>query len=118
MWRERYDEEKLNEIQKTIGSYWFSSLYQGTPTPAEGKIFKRSLFRYYEEDENYYILKTDTLSKRVEKNSCSIFQTVDTAATEKETADYFVIATWAITPDRELLLLDIFRERIDTTKHN
>lgn len=118
LWRERYDEEKLNEIQKTIGSYWFSSLYQGTPTPAEGKIFKRSLFRYYEEDENYYILKTDTLSKRVEKNSCSIFQTVDTAATEKETSDYFVIATWAITPDRELLLLDIFRERIDTTKHN
>lgn len=118
LWKERYSEERLYEIQKTIGSYWFSALYQGTPTPAEGKIFKRSLFRYYEEDENSFILKTDTVSKRLEKNRCSIFQTVDTAATEKETADYFVIATWAVTPDRELLLLDIFRERIDTTKHN
>ena len=118
LWPERYDEQKLREIQNTIGSYWFSALYQGSPTPAEGKIFKRSLFRYYEEDENYYILKTNTISKRVEKSRCSIFQTVDTAATEKETSDYFVIATWAITPDRELLLLDIFRERINTTKHN
>jgi len=118
LWPERYDEQKLREIQKTIGSYWFSALYQGRPTPAEGKIFKRSLFRYYEEDENYYILKTDTVSKRVEKSKCSVFQTVDTAATEKQTSDYFVIATWGITPDRELVLLDIFRERIDTTKHN
>jgi predicted phage terminase large subunit-like protein len=51
------------------------------------------------------------------KEDCLIFQTVDTAATEKTHSDYFVIGTWAMTPDRELLLLDIFREKAETTKH-
>lgn len=118
LWKERYDEKDLNEILETSGSYWFSSLYQGKPTPAEGKIFKRSLFRYYEEENNYYVLKKGDVSKRVEKSRCKIFQTVDTAATEEKTSNYFVIMTWGITPEKELLLLDIFREKIETTKHN
>ena len=118
---ERYNETAIQEIQKTIGGYWFSALYQQRPSPAEGKIFKRSWFRYFtieiHEKEKYYLLHTETGVKRIESNKCSIFQTCDPAATESEQSDYFVLSTWAMTPEKDLLLLDVFRERAETTKH-
>ncbi len=36
---------KLAEIQRQLGSYNFSALYQQRPTPAEGGIFKREWFK-------------------------------------------------------------------------
>lgn len=38
---ERYDSEALNKIQKSIGNRFFVSLYQGSPTVQEGRIFRR-----------------------------------------------------------------------------
>ncbi len=118
---ERYDKYALEEKKKAIGSYYFSALYQQRPSPAEGKLFKRSYFRYFtietQGNEKYYLLHTDTGIKRVDVNRCSIFQTCDPAATEKEQSDYFVLSTWAVTPERDLLLLDVFREKAETTKH-
>jgi predicted phage terminase large subunit-like protein len=118
---ERYNAEAIKKIERNIGSYWFSALYKGRPSPAEGKLFKRSYFRYftieYQGTVKYYLLHTDTDTKRIEADKCSIFQTCDPAATEKEQSDYFVLSTWAVTPEKDLLLLDIFREKAETTKH-
>ena len=44
--------------------------------------------------------------------SCWNFVTVDPAASEKETADYTAIITFAVTPKRDLLILDVVRERL------
>lgn len=41
LWPERFDEERLDIISKTLGSYQFSALYQQSPTPEEGGMFKR-----------------------------------------------------------------------------
>ena len=41
---ERFDETKLEEIQRQLGGYAFSALYQQRPTPAGGGIFKRAWF--------------------------------------------------------------------------
>jgi predicted phage terminase large subunit-like protein len=41
---ERYPEERLKKIRTRIGPYWWASLYQQRPTPAEGAAFKRSWF--------------------------------------------------------------------------
>ena len=41
---DRFDENKLADIQRQLGSYSFSALYQQRPTPAEGGIFKRAWF--------------------------------------------------------------------------
>jgi predicted phage terminase large subunit-like protein len=41
---DRFDETKLADIQRQLGSYNFAALYQQHPTPAEGGIFKRAWF--------------------------------------------------------------------------
>ena len=47
------------------------------------------------------------------KSWCYHLATIDPALSEKETADYTVLAHWAVTPDRELLLLDVERQRFE-----
>ena len=42
---QRYDEARLAEIKRQLGSYSFSALYQQRPTPADGGIFKREWFK-------------------------------------------------------------------------
>ncbi len=41
LWPERYPAERLVEIRKALGEYWFSALYQGRPTPRSGGMFQR-----------------------------------------------------------------------------
>jgi predicted phage terminase large subunit-like protein len=41
---DRFDEAKLADIQRQLGTYAFSALYQQRPAPAEGGIFKRAWF--------------------------------------------------------------------------
>jgi len=44
LWPERYPLDRLREIQRTLGSYQWSALYQQRPTPPEGGKFKREWF--------------------------------------------------------------------------
>ncbi|HEX5269600.1 MAG TPA: phage terminase large subunit [Gemmataceae bacterium] len=45
-------------------------------------------------------------------SACWNCVTVDPAATEKETSDYTVVATFAVTPRSDLLVLDVVRKRL------
>lgn len=45
LWPARYPRERLEEIRKAIGSYWFSALYQGRPQPQGGGFFR---YAWYE----------------------------------------------------------------------
>ena len=42
---ERYPEERLKQIRRRIGPYWWAALYQQRPTPAEGAAFKREWYQ-------------------------------------------------------------------------
>ncbi len=117
LWPEQYDGEALKATRASVGSYVFAALYQQRPAPAEGALFKRSHFRYFRREGTEYVLLHPEGARRVPVDSCWRFQTVDPAATEKEQSDWFVCATWAVTPEKDLLLLDVFRERAETTKH-
>lgn len=121
LWAERFPLEEVLEIKKDLGSYLFSALYQQTPRAGDGYLFKRSWFRYFHEEElegiKYYILHGPDSEKRIAASECMIFQMVDAAATENEKSDYFVASTWAVSPEKDLILLDVFRERAETTKH-
>jgi predicted phage terminase large subunit-like protein len=51
---ERYDVPALNRIREVEGSYGFSGLFQQRPAPAEGGIFKRIWWRFWEPaDRNF-----------------------------------------------------------------
>lgn len=77
---------------------------------ANGDIFKREWFRYYFESPNDPGVY-DLDGRFVNLADCFTFGTVDLAISEKTTADYTVIAAWALTPDSQLILLDLRRDR-------
>jgi predicted phage terminase large subunit-like protein len=42
---ERYNKQRLLEIKQEIGEYWFNALYQQSPLPPTGGMFKREDFK-------------------------------------------------------------------------
>ncbi|NPV54526.1 MAG: phage terminase large subunit [Firmicutes bacterium] len=117
LWPERYGKEELEALRASQGSYLFSAIYQQTPRRAEGNMFRREWFRYFRDEDDFYVLLKPSGEHRVKKADCWFFQTVDPAATEKETSDYFACGSWIVTPEADLLLYDMFRERLETPKH-
>lgn len=102
------------KLAQLRSAYVFSSIYQQRPTAAEGGIFKRDDWRYWE------LLDGDRL--RLEANvyglaDCARFVTIDLATSTKTSADYTVAAAWAITPDGDLVLLDRRRDRVPELDH-
>ena len=109
LWPERYDEGWCEEKKSELGSRSWESLYQGHPRPADGNLFRQSMFRRYKVSESCYLVGDKVYDKAV----CKIFQTCDVAGSRKTSADYFVLGTFALCPNGELLLLEIFRERLE-----
>ena len=102
--------EQLEVIKKRSGEYFWNSLYQQRPSPIDGGLFKRSWIKHWTKEGDLYGLEGRGL---VSESECYKVTTVDLAASLRETADYTVISTWAVTPNRDLLLLDVIRERLD-----
>lgn len=114
LWPGRYPLSELEATKTTLGSYLWSALYQQHPRPAEGNKFKRAWFRYFEISGNQVFLHVpDGESKRFLLDRCWCFQTCDPAGSTKTSADYFVLATWLVTPHRDLLLRDVIRMRLE-----
>ena len=47
LWPNKYDEKRLHSIKFTIGTRYYTSLYQQRPSPEEGAIIKRDWFEFY-----------------------------------------------------------------------
>lgn len=99
----------LRATRRTIGEYWWSAQYQQRPSPAGGGVFKREWFRTFDTLGDAYRLGEIVTPKSV----CRRFCTVDLAVSTSTRADYTVIATWAVTPTKDLLLIDLVRDRFE-----
>lgn len=113
LWPERYDLAALESIRRGTTAYYWASQYQQRPAPDEGAIFKRKHFRYWHKVDGFYTLETDAGPKRYPTYDVKVFQVADTAMKEKTTDDFTAVVTVGLTPDRELLVLDVFRERLE-----
>lgn len=49
LWEDRYNRESLNGIKRTLGSYYFSALYQQEPIPDGGEFFQRDTLQIVEQ---------------------------------------------------------------------
>lgn len=112
LWPDRFNEAQVERIKAALGSYHFSALYQGSPSPEGGGLFKRTWFRYYKKVDDFLRLDGRTFLLR----HCRCFGTCDLAFSVKTSADWTCICSWAVTPDCDLILLDIHRERMTGDK--
>lgn len=123
LWPARYSAERLLEIRATQDDpaagqvrHWFDALYQQRPVPAEGGLFKRDWFRYWAPGGSggrYRLEQPGGGTKVVLASDCRRFGVVDLAFSTKTSADYTVITAWAVTPDSDLVLLDVVRARME-----
>ncbi len=87
LWPERYGPEEVADLKRDLGAYGYSGQYQQRPTPAEGGIFKRAWWRFYD-------------PKLIEQNIAEalkltrLYTTWDTALKEKTSSDYTVGIAW------------------------
>lgn len=119
LWRSRFNEERLHQARIAAGPYWWAALYQQRPAPEEGGTFKRHWFQSYRPspDGTVYILQTQNGQKFVPVEDCWNFATMDLAASLKESADFTVLSTFAVTPQKDLLLLDVTRGHFEGPDH-
>lgn len=122
LWPARFPRDAMLKRMRKAGGYLAAAEYQQNPSAPEGNIFRRAWFRYFriEHDgiETYYVLFEGARRVgRFRAADCWRFQTCDPAATSKDIADWFVLSTWAVTPNKDLLLLDVYRDHVETTNH-
>jgi predicted phage terminase large subunit-like protein len=120
LWPKFFDNEWMGQTKRAMGTYWFTAMYQQRPAPADGMLFKRQNFRYFQKHDVTDPTKGQLVT--IHKDSGPLifdtaygtkFTTVDVAASEKEQADYTVAATWVKTVDNDLLLWDLERVQFD-----
>ena len=118
-----YDpQEELEIAKEEIGSYLYSQEYEAKFVEFTGGIFKEEWIKTFEKRQitdlnraGYYETKLQyTLdNENVFDRDCTKFATVDLATSTKQSADYTVIACFALTPSNKLILIDLVRERIE-----
>lgn len=107
-----FTRERMLQIFADVGSYVANALYQQRPSAAGGTIFKRTHFRYFREETIYNQTYFIVGEKKYEKLKCWSFQTVDTANSEKTINDFFVVSTFYVTPENDLLWYDAYRTHV------
>lgn len=98
LWPKHYPVEKLQKRQRDIGDYSFAALYQQSPVPSQGGLFKREKFNII-----------DTPPADIAHRAWFW----DLALSEKTTADYTVGVLMGITGTRKLVVLDVQRIQIE-----
>lgn len=117
LWSQRFSAERLNKIKATLGSYWFSALYQQRPTPLGGGIFKLHQFKYFEFETGFIKYRNAQASKVDSLEHCSIYAVMDPAVAANETSDYTVILVFAANSNKDIFILDLIRERFEGAEH-
>jgi predicted phage terminase large subunit-like protein len=110
---ERWPTEVVADLKARLGSYAYAGQYQQRPAPAEGGLFRREWFGYYDLVDGGRVRLDDGVC--LDPRSHIRFVTVDLAASLRESADYTVIAVWGLyrSNPSKLILLDLERERIE-----
>ncbi len=120
LWPEREDEAALASIKRQMGSFAYAGQYMQSPAPEGGGRFKTDNCRSWVMDDSHqaYFLKTPGGGNRiVPVDQCSRFATLDIAGTKKKIGndpDYSVLQIWDITPDYDMVLVEQWRDRVET----
>jgi predicted phage terminase large subunit-like protein len=95
LWPKKYNHDQLGQIKTSIGARAWSSLYQQSPVPDGGGLFKEEMFDYVDLPEKFDWT----------------FITADTAFKEKQEADFTVFSAWGVLSG-ELYLKEVWMAQI------
>jgi predicted phage terminase large subunit-like protein len=104
----------FHALKARLSAYVFNSIYQQAPTSAEGNLFKRGDWRFWQPAGPGLVRVGEQVWQL---NDCRKFITVDLATSVKTRADFTVAACWAITPNGDLCCLDRARDRVAEGGH-
>lgn len=109
---ERFPPEYIAGQKVRLGSYRYAGQYDQSPAPPEGGMIQRKWFKYYTAEPDGWL---NLGGIRLFHQDLPRFVTVDLATSVKTSADYTVIAAWAVyfSPAPWLLLLDLHRSRME-----
>lgn len=108
LWEERWPRAKLERMKRGMSPYAWSALFDGHPVPAEGGIFRKLWFAYFEEQGEYLV----GVGTRVRAAALLRYVTLDPAFSKRTSADHSAAAAWALdTDNNRLYLLELVRGR-------
>ena len=116
------DPAELEMAKQEIGSFLYAQEYEAQFIEASGGLFKADWFDHYKIEERIGIDNdknefTEIVYKYKDKEcrleDCRRYATVDLATSSKQSADFTVITSVAITPEGKILILDIDRRRLE-----
>lgn len=123
LWPARFDEHWAKEQELTLGPWGSKAQLDQDPQTAGGTLIKANWFQYFTEDVigldegnpvlAFTLRNQEGESRRVLAKDCNWFQTCDTAYLKGQHNDYTVIITFCLTPRNELLIYDVFRDKIE-----
>jgi len=93
MFPERFPEDQVQELEKSLGTYAVAGQLQQRPAPLGGGIFKDEWWRFFDAIPP---IKHRTIY-------------ADTAQKTKEQNDYSVFQCWGVTQDNQTVMLDMAR---------
>lgn len=113
LWPEKFDWGIYKSIKDKTPAVW-SAMYQGNPTPKAGGMFSKDNYQYYETQGEYFVLyyKNGQI-KRYKKSDCRCYQIFDGAMKTNQQNDETCLSTWYVTPQWDILLHEIFLERLE-----
>jgi predicted phage terminase large subunit-like protein len=111
-------EIELADAREELGSHVFSQEYLAEFVEVGGGLFKRADFRYAtqfisEDDDGEEEVWYRYGSGSCRRSDLAISVFVDPAVSTKQTADYTAMAVVGFTPDNQLILLEMVRERME-----
>lgn len=97
MFPERFPENQVAELERSLGTYKAAGQLQQRPAPAEGGIFKEHWLKYWTATPKieYYNIYADTAQKKGEDN------------------DYACLQMWGKAIDGRIYLFDIVHEKLE-----
>lgn len=114
LWPSRFPIVTLMQIKVQMGSLKFGQEYQNDPIDADTQIFKPAWVKWYTRAQIYFDKHKEQWM--FEDEYMRIFQGVDPAISEKESADDFVVFTIGVTPSYKIICLDPYAVHIGFTE--
>jgi predicted phage terminase large subunit-like protein len=109
----RYSDKEIMAQQRTTPAFWWNANRQQRPSVKEGTLFTRTSILPYEVLPQFYKLYKTGPAWLVPRNAVRLFATTDLAASLKTKADFFSVGIWAVTQQKDLLLLDVRRGKYE-----